>query len=173
VKLLLDTCAFLWLLSGERPIPTHVRTSLADAELWLSTASVWEIAVKFAKGTLRLPERPERLVPAARTRYRIAALPIDEESALHVVKLPNLHADPFDRMLVSQAIVHGLAIVTPDPLVTQTRRGRSGDANRVYEGAINRLTANTATNNSTISARTARLTRRRVRPSACQTSSSR
>jgi len=119
VKLLLDTCAFLWLLSGERPIPTHVRTSLADAELWLSTASVWEIAVKFAKGTLRLPERPERLVSAARTRYRIAALPIDEESALHVVKLPNLHADPFDRMLVSQAIVHGLAIVTPDPLVTQ------------------------------------------------------
>ena len=51
--------------------------------------------------------------------FRSAALPIDEESALHVAKLPALHADPFDRMLVSQAIVHGLAIVTPDPLVTQ------------------------------------------------------
>ena len=100
-------------------MPAHIRASLADAELWLSAASVWEMAVKFAKGTLRLPERPDRLVPAARSRYRISALPIDEESALHVVKLPSLHSDPFDRMLVSQAIVHGLAIVTPDPLVTQ------------------------------------------------------
>lgn len=119
MKLLLDTCVFLWLLTGERTIPAPLKSRLTDAELWLSTASTWEIAVKFAKGTLRLPERPEQLVPAARERYRIAALPIDEESALHVVKLPNLHSDPFDRMLVSQAIVHGLAIVTPDPLVTQ------------------------------------------------------
>ena len=66
-----------------------------------------------------LPQPPERLVPAARERYGLQALAIDEESALHVAKLPSLHADPFDRMLVSQAIVHGLTIVTPDPLVTQ------------------------------------------------------
>ena len=119
MKVLLDTCVFLWLLTGERPFPEQVRSRLANSELWLSAASGWEISVKFAKGTLRLPVPPDHLVPDARKRYGIATLPVDEESALHLVKLPRLHADPFDRMLVSQAIVHGLTIVTPDPLVAQ------------------------------------------------------
>jgi PIN domain nuclease of toxin-antitoxin system len=119
MTLLLDTCTFLWLLTGERRFPDEVRSALRSADLALSAASVWEISVKFAKGALPLPEPPDRLVPAARRHYGISPLAIDEESALHVVKLPALHADPFDRMLVSQAIVHGLTIVTPDPLVTQ------------------------------------------------------
>ena len=75
--------------------------------------------MNYAKGSLRLPVPPHRLVSAARDRYSIATLSMDEESALHVMKLPDLHVDPFDRMLVSEAIVHGLTIVTPDPLVTQ------------------------------------------------------
>ncbi len=119
MKLLIDTCVLLWLITGERKLPERVRSSLSHAELWFSAASVWEIAVKFSKGSLRLPVQPDRLIPAARDRYGISPLPIDEESALHIVKLPALHADPFDRMLVSQAIIHGLTIVTPDPLVTQ------------------------------------------------------
>ena len=119
MRLLLDTCAFLWLLTGERPFSEPVRTALVSGEVSLSVASVWEISVKYAKGTLRLPDPPDRLVPAARLRYRVASLPVDEASALHLLKLPALHADPFDRMLVSQAIVHGMTIVTPDPLVTQ------------------------------------------------------
>lgn len=119
MKILVDTCVFLWLLTGERPFPEQVRLRLTNGELWLSAASVWEISVKFAKGTLRLPVPPDRLVPDARKRYGVSTLPVDEESALHVVKLPRLHADPFDRMLVSQAIVHGMTIITPDPLVTQ------------------------------------------------------
>lgn len=119
MKILLDTCVFLWLLTGERPFPASVKSAMANEELWLSVASVWEISVKFAKGTLRLPVPPGRLVPDARKRYGISSLPVDEESALHLVKLPALHTDPFDRMLVSQAIVHGLTIVTPDPLVTR------------------------------------------------------
>ena len=119
MKLLLDTCTFIWLLTGERPLPDQVRTALLGADLSLSAASVWEMSVKYGKGSLRLPEPPERLIPRARSRYGIEALAIDEVSALHLVKLPALHADPFDRMLVSQAIVHGLTIVTPDPLVTQ------------------------------------------------------
>ena len=119
MKLLLDTCTFIWLLSGERQLSSEVNAALATAELSLSAASVWEMAVKYGKGALRLPEPPARLIPAARARYRIESLPIDEASALHLAKLPALHTDPFDRMLVSQAIVHGLTIVTPDPLVTQ------------------------------------------------------
>ena len=62
---------------------------------------------------------PHRLVPAARTHYGFGTLPIDEDSALHVAKLPKLHGDPFDRMLVSQALVHGLTIATPDPKIIE------------------------------------------------------
>ncbi len=119
MKLLLDTCTLIWLLTGERPLPERVRLAIRDGDVLLSAASAWEIAIKHARGTLRFSQSPERLVPSARERYGFQSLPIDEESALHVAKLPLLHADPFDRMLVSQAIVHGLTIVTPDPLVTQ------------------------------------------------------
>lgn len=115
----MDTCALIWLLTGERPLPARVRSAMADADVIVSAVSAWEIAIKYAKGALHLNEPPDRLVPAARARYGFATLGIDEESALHIGKLPPLHADPFDRMLVSQAIVHGLTIVTPDPLVTQ------------------------------------------------------
>lgn len=119
MRLLLDTCTLIWLITGERALPDRVRRALADADVALSAASAWEMAIKYEKGTLRLNQPPARLIPAVRERYGVAPLPIDEESALHVARLPALHADPFDRMLVSQAIVHGLTIVTPDPLVTQ------------------------------------------------------
>ncbi len=119
MRLLLDTCTLIWLVTGERPLPARVRSAIEDSDVLLSAASAWEMAIKYAKGTLRLSQPPDRLIPTARLRYSLASLPIDEESALHVTKLPPLHADPFDRMLVSQAIVHGLTIVTPDPLVTQ------------------------------------------------------
>ena len=119
MKLLLDTCALIWLMTGERPLPDRVIRDLATNDVIVSAASAWEIAIKHAKGALRLSQPPHQLVPAARARYGFSSLAIDEESALHVAKLPLLHADPFDRILVSQAIVHGLTIVTPDPLVTQ------------------------------------------------------
>jgi len=119
VNLLLDTCVLIWLATGERSLPPRVTAALQRGNALLSAVSAWEIVIKHAKGTLRLKQAPDRMVPAMRERYALRALPIDEESALHVSKLPALHADPFDRMLVSQAIVHGLTIVTPDPLVTQ------------------------------------------------------
>jgi PIN domain nuclease of toxin-antitoxin system len=119
VRLLLDTCTLIWLLTGERALPARVRSAIEEQDVMLSAVSAWEIAIKHAKGALRLSQPPERLIPAGRDRYGFQSLSIDEASALHVAKLPRLHADPFDRMLVSQAIVHGLTIVTPDPLVTQ------------------------------------------------------
>jgi PIN domain nuclease of toxin-antitoxin system len=81
--------------------------------------SVWEIASKHRAGRLPLPEPPDRLVPAERGVRGIAPLAFDEESALQVLRLPVLHRDPFDRMLISQAIALGLAIVTPDPQIAQ------------------------------------------------------
>lgn len=120
MKLLLDTCTFLWLTGGST-LPPAAASAIQDPanEVFLSAASVWEIVVKHAKGTLPLPDAPDRLVPARRATRGVVALPFDEESALHGTRLPPLHRDPFDRMLIAQAIAWGLAIVTPDPLIRQ------------------------------------------------------
>ena len=85
----------------------------------LSAASAWEIGVKHALGKLPLPEEPMRFVAAERTRHRIDALPIDEAAALNVGRLAPLHRDPFDRMLVSQAVLGGYTILTPDRSIAQ------------------------------------------------------
>jgi PIN domain nuclease of toxin-antitoxin system len=120
VKLLVDTCTLLWLARGDRQIPSRVRSAIAsDADVRVSAASAWEIAIKHARGRLALPVAVGQFVRDVRERYQFTSLPIDEESALLVAKLPPLHHDPFDRILVSQAIVHGLTIVTPDTAVTQ------------------------------------------------------
>lgn len=121
MKLLIDTCTFLWIVGGAPALSRRARElfQAADNEVYLSTASAWEIAVKYGLGRLPLPEPPERFVPEMRERHAIQSLAIDEESALHVSRLPAVHRDPFDRMIVAQAIVHGLTILTPDPLVIQ------------------------------------------------------
>ena len=82
-------------------------------------ASAWEITIKYASSKLPLPGRPEEYIPFLREKSGFDFLPVDEESALHTSRLPNLHADPFDRILVAQAIVHGMVILTPDPAITQ------------------------------------------------------
>ena len=119
MKLLLDTCAFLWIAGDAPPLSTRARELFraADNQVYLSAASAWEIAVKHGLGRLPLPAPPERFVREMREAHGIAPLPIDEDSALHVSRLPDLHRDPFDRMLVSQAIVHGLTILTSDPII--------------------------------------------------------
>ena len=116
VRLLLDTCTFLWLSGGGRELPARAAAAFRSPEndVSSSAASSWKIAVRYASGRLPLPEPPERLVPSERERLGVVVLPFDEESALHVTKLPPIHRDPFDRMLVSQALVHGLTILTPD-----------------------------------------------------------
>lgn len=121
MRLLLDTCALLWLGRGDPAIPESIVQALKrpEADVLVSAASGWEIAIKHARGRLPLPVPLDQFLPMVRERHGFQSLAIDEESALHVAKLPRLHADPFDRMLVSQAIVHGLTIVTPDPLITQ------------------------------------------------------
>jgi PIN domain nuclease of toxin-antitoxin system len=80
---------------------------------------VWEIVTKHAIGRLPLPEPADRLVPRLRDRHGVEALPIDEESTLHLTRLPAIHRDPFDRILVCQAIVHGMTLLTPDALIAQ------------------------------------------------------
>src|SRR6185503_17365012 len=69
VSLLLDTCTLIWLVTGERKLPQRVAEAIANREVVLSAACAWEIAIKYAKGSLRLSQPPERLVPAVRERY--------------------------------------------------------------------------------------------------------
>ncbi len=119
MRLLLDTVAFLWIVGGSRELSTGARRAFADPEneVFLSAASAWEIAVKHRLGRLPLPETPDAFVPKQRAAHGIEPLAIDELAALHVAKLPDLHRDPFDRMLVAQALVADLVLVTPDEAI--------------------------------------------------------
>jgi PIN domain nuclease of toxin-antitoxin system len=121
VRLLLDTCTFLWIVGGDKALSARVREAFVDPEheVFLSAASAWEIAVKHRLGRLPLPAPPEEFVPTQRAAHGIGPLPVDEEAALQVAKLPDLHRDPFDRMLVAQAIVGGLVLATPDDPIRQ------------------------------------------------------
>jgi PIN domain nuclease of toxin-antitoxin system len=87
--------------------------------VYLSAVSVWEIVTKHRNGRLPLPEPPERLIPAERAVRGVSSLAFGEDAALQATRLPLLHRDPFDRMLVAQAIATSAALVTPDPLITQ------------------------------------------------------
>lgn len=75
--------------------------------------------MKWAAGRLELPAEPSLWIPARRESNGLASLSLTEDAVLQVTKLPRLHNDPFDRMLVCQAISEGLAIATPDPLIRQ------------------------------------------------------
>ncbi len=121
MTLLLDTCTFLWLVSDDPRVPLRTRTDCRDPAnaVYLSALSTWEIAIKYRLGRLPLPESPEPFVASRRRRLRIEPLPFDERDAAHDGVLPPHHRDPFDRGLVSQAILRGLTIVTPDPVIAR------------------------------------------------------
>ncbi len=121
MRVLLDTATFLWAASDASEFSAKAREIFADPEneIYLSSVSAWEIAVKYALGKLPLPAPPARFVPFQRKQHGIDSLQLDEEAALHLSRLPLLHKDPFDRMLVCQAVVHHLVILTPDELIHQ------------------------------------------------------
>ncbi len=119
MHLLLDTCTFLWIVSDDTALSEKARELFVDPanNAYLSPVSAWEIAVKYKLGKLELPDFPARYVPQARERHMIECLPLVEEAALAIDRLPDVHRDPFDRMLVCQALHHAATILTPDPLI--------------------------------------------------------
>jgi PIN domain nuclease of toxin-antitoxin system len=116
VKLLLDTCTALWAALGAPELSSRARELFEDPDqdVYLSAVSAWEVSLKYALGKLPLPRPPDLLFPELRERGGIQSLPLDEAAALQLFRLPPLHRDPFDRMLVCQAIVEGMVILTPD-----------------------------------------------------------
>ncbi len=97
--------------------PVAVREAVADpaSTTWWSTVCVWEIATKHALGKLPLAADADIFVPERMRQTGAAALPITHAHALTASTLPRHHADPFDRLLVAQAQVDGLVLVTGDP----------------------------------------------------------
>ncbi|MBI4755491.1 MAG: type II toxin-antitoxin system VapC family toxin [Betaproteobacteria bacterium] len=121
MKLLLDTCTFLWLIWDEPELQLQARDVIRDPdhEVFLSPVSVWEALVKHRIGKLQLKtaEPAWQHFASQREAHGVETLAVDEASVAHVSRLPDFHRDPFDRLLICQAIEHGLTIVTPDPLI--------------------------------------------------------
>src|SRR5665647_2048025 len=120
-SILLDTCTFLWIVRDSPELSPVARSLFVDPEniIYLSAVSAWEISVKHGLGKLPLATLPHIYVPNERLCHDILSLPLDEDAASTVSRLPALHNDPFDRLLICQAITQGLTLLTPDPLIHQ------------------------------------------------------
>lgn len=119
MRILLDTHVFLWYISADPQLPGAIRDATRDPanDVYLSAASVWEAVIKYGLGKLPLPEPPAEYLPRQREAHRIGTLPVEEAALTHRAGLPPLHHDPFDRILVAQALQHGLQLATVDDVV--------------------------------------------------------
>ena len=116
MKLPLDTHTFLWLIEGSPNLSSTAQLALGDPanELYLSVASVWEMAIKIGNRKLTLSDPLDVFVGRWTMVYRITLLAIDTRHALAVVGLPDHHRDPFDRILIAQTLVEQMTLVSGD-----------------------------------------------------------
>jgi len=121
MKILLDTCTFLWIVADAPELSENAKRTFSDPgnEVFLSSVSAWEITIKNGLGKLPPQVASEYFVREQRENHNISTLPLDEASAFHLSGLPNIHRDPFDRMLICQAIEHHLTILTSDSMISQ------------------------------------------------------
>ena len=116
MKFLLDTSVFLWALFEEYKLNPAAQEILksSTSELYFSAVGSWEIAIKFALGSLPLPKAPSEYIPHALRAWALRALDITHEHALRAGELPVHHRDPFDRMLIAQALSEQMTLLTAD-----------------------------------------------------------
>lgn len=121
MNLLLDTHVLLWWMADDPALGDRVREVIADPrnDVWVSAASVWEIAIKAALGRLQLPGPVADVVPTALADNAFSPLPITVDHAVGVAALPPIHGDPFDRVLIAQAIAQSWTIVTADAVFSR------------------------------------------------------
>jgi PIN domain nuclease of toxin-antitoxin system len=120
LRLLLDTYVWLWMVARPDRLGADARAALEDHEstLFLSAASVWEMAIKYALGKLALPEPPALFVPPRLSRDGVLPLPVELRHAAAVAQTPLHHRDPFDRLIVAQAEAEDLILCTADAALT-------------------------------------------------------
>ena len=116
MRLLLDTHAFLWYITNNPKLPRYAYDAIRDKsnDAFLSVVSVWEALVKHKLGKLPLPAPADEYIDSRRVAHRIADLTLDVGAVAYLLSLPEHHGDPFDRMLICQALQHDLTIVTVD-----------------------------------------------------------
>ena len=121
MRALLDTHVFLWWITDDQRLSSQVREIIADGtnEILFSAASGWEIAIKTRLGRLQLPDDPEIFIPEQLELNAIEVLPVQIGHALHVYQLPSHHRDPFDHLLIAQAQLEKLPILTADPQISR------------------------------------------------------
>ncbi|HEY8669752.1 MAG TPA: type II toxin-antitoxin system VapC family toxin [Terriglobales bacterium] len=121
MKFLLDTCTLIWFFEGSEQIDEALQRRLVDPknDVRLSDVSLLEIVIKHRMGKFPLPIAPSRLLPALAKKHRLESLPISRGAIFELESLPLLHRDPFDRLLIGQALNENYTLVTPDPLIRQ------------------------------------------------------
>jgi PIN domain nuclease of toxin-antitoxin system len=120
MRLLLDTHIFLWYVTGDERLSKSFRQSIEDSQAaYLSVVSLWEATIKHQLGKLPLPEPPHPWLSVQGEKHGIESLPLDQASVAHLSTLAPHHRDPFDRMLVCQALEHDLIIVPVDSMLSQ------------------------------------------------------
>jgi PIN domain nuclease of toxin-antitoxin system len=112
-------CAVVF--TGSDEIPPVVMRRLVDpnTELYLSDVSLLEIGIKYSIGKVVLSKPASRMIPTLREKHGMDPLPLVTAAIFRLEALPLLHRDPFDRLLIAQALVHDLTLVSPDPLIRQ------------------------------------------------------
>ncbi len=119
MSLLLDSHSLLWYLTNDDRLPQPVKELLEDpaARVVISVASQWELMIKAMRGRLRLPDDPAHFLGDLPQESGFRVLAIQERHVFALSELPEIHADPFDRILVAQALVEGLDLVTGDETI--------------------------------------------------------
>ena len=113
--LLLDTCALLWLASGDRALSARARSLIENAPVvYVSPVTAWEIAVKASKGKIQLPISPREWFDSVVEMYGIDVLKLSADDMLKSAELPWLHKDPADRFIIATALKNGFMVVTAD-----------------------------------------------------------
>ena len=119
MKYLLDTSVLLRARAGQDSLNEKGKRILSDpeADLYLSAACTWEVSIKFSSRSLKLPFSPSEFIRDSFARWQFRPIDITHEHALAADELPLHHRDPFDRMLVAQALLEGMTLLTTDPTI--------------------------------------------------------
>ena len=119
MRIIIDTHIFLWLIDNSDRLSNRYRQIIhnLDNEIFLSVVSVWECVIKYQTGKLNFPISPETYLPMQRREHLIKTLNVNENSIAQLINLLPLHKDPFDRLIISQALQHDLLLMTEDRAV--------------------------------------------------------